>query len=116
MSRSARACASPSTSSIPRECLLPRHSLLPQARACWLPRDLSPLLSVQPVVALDAEAVTAQVVMTARRADQAPRRVRLQPPLVLAAIPDAVFRAEHPASTLAVQDRQITHREPERSG
>ena len=53
--------------------------------------------------------------MAARCADQASRRVRLQPPLALAPIPDAVLGTEHPAPTLAVQNREVAHREPKGS-
>lgn len=70
--------------------------------------------AVEAVAALDAEAVTAKVVMAARRADEAARRVRLQPPLVLSPVPDAVFRPEHPAAAFAVEDREVSNREPER--
>jgi hypothetical protein len=54
--------------------------------------------------------------MTAGRADEASRWVGLQPALPLAAVPDAVFRAKHPASPLAVKDRQIPDRDPEGPG
>jgi hypothetical protein len=67
------------------------------------------------VSTLDAEAVPAEVVMAARGADQAARRVRLQPAFVLTAVPDAVFRPEHPAPAFAVEDRKIADREPEGS-
>ena len=65
---------------------------------------------------LDAEAVPAKVVMAARGADQAARRVGLQPALVFTAVPDAIFGPEHPAPALAVEDRKIADGEPERSG
>jgi hypothetical protein len=64
---------------------------------------------------LDAEAVPAQVVVPARRTDEAPRRIRLQPSLVFSAVPDAVFRSQHPAASFAVEHGQVTHREPERA-
>jgi hypothetical protein len=40
----------------------------------------------------------------------------LQPTLTLSPIPDAVLGTEHPAPTLAVQDREVTDREPKSSG
>ena len=52
--------------------------------------------------------------MAARRADKAPRRVRLQPALALAAVPDTVFGTKHPPATFAVQDRKVAHGDPER--
>ncbi len=51
--------------------------------------------------------------MAARRADQAPRRIGLQPTLPLSPVPDAVLGAHHPAASLAVQDRQVAHRDAE---
>jgi hypothetical protein len=53
--------------------------------------------------------------VAARCAHEAPRRVRLQPALALAAIPDAIFGAEHPAPSLSIEDREVAHREPERA-
>jgi hypothetical protein len=76
---------------------------------------ISPALSIQAVSAFDAEAVTAQVVMAARGADESSRRVCLQPPFILAAVPDAVFRPEHPPSSFAVEHSQVSDREPERA-
>ena len=60
---------------------------------------------IKALAALDAKAVAAEVVMAAGRADQAPRRVRLQPPLIFSAVPDAVFGPEHPAASFTVEDR-----------
>ena len=80
-----------------------------------LRRAIKLALSVQSMAALDAEAVTAQVVMSARRADEAARRVGLQPALVFTPVPDAVFGPEHPTPALAVKDREIPYGEPERS-
>jgi S-DNA-T family DNA segregation ATPase FtsK/SpoIIIE len=40
----------------------------------------------------------------------------LQPSLVFSAVPDAVFRPEHPAAPFAVEHGQVTHSEPEGSG
>ena len=51
--------------------------------------------------------------MAARRADEAARRVSLQPSFILAAVPDAVFRSDHPASPFAVENGQVSNREPE---
>ena len=65
--------------------------------------------------ALNAKTVPAQVVVAARRTHEAARRVCLQPPLVLAAVPDAVFRPEHPTPALAVEHGQVSDREPERA-
>src|SRR5437899_3032422 len=58
-------------------------------------------LAVQPRPAFHAETVPAQIVMSARGAHQAPRRIGLQPALVLAPVPDAVLRAEHPSPAIA---------------
>ena len=38
----------------------------------------------------------------------------MQPAFALAAIPDAVFGAKHPTTTLAVQDREVADCHPER--
>ncbi len=73
-------------------------------------------LSVKALSALDAEAVPAQVVVAAGRADEAARRIRLQPALIFAAVPDAVLRSENPAAPLAVEDGKVPDRHPERSG
>jgi hypothetical protein len=54
--------------------------------------------------------------MAARCANQAARRVRLQPTLALAAIPDAILWPEHPAAALAVQDCEVSHGETKGSG
>ncbi len=51
--------------------------------------------------------------MAARGTHEPARRVRLQPALSLAAVPDAIFRAEHPSASLAVEDREVAHRDPE---
>jgi hypothetical protein len=53
--------------------------------------------------------------MPARRADETSRRIRLQPPLAFAPIPDAILRTEHPSAAFAVEDREVAHRDPERS-
>ena len=47
--------------------------------------------------------------MAARRADETSRRVGLQPPLPLPAVPDAVLGTKHPAASLAIQDREVAH-------
>ena len=57
----------------------------------------------------------AQIVMPAVSADEPARRISLQPPLMLAAVPDSVFGSQHPAMSLAVEHSEIAHREPERS-
>ena len=69
--------------------------------------------AIQPVAALDAEAVPSQIVVSARRADQAARRVCLQPPLVLPPVPDPVLRAQHPPPAFAVEHGQVAHGDPE---
>jgi len=60
--------------------------------------------------------VASEVVVAARCANEAARWVCLQPPLALATIPNAVFGAEHPSPTLAVEDCEVAHGEPERTG
>ncbi len=54
--------------------------------------------------------------MSARCAHKTSRWVCLQPALTLSAVPDAVLRTEHPAPTLAVQDREVADREPKGPG
>lgn len=54
--------------------------------------------------------------MAARSTDQSSRRVCLQPPLALSAVPDAVLGTEHPAPSLAVQDSEVADREPKSAG
>jgi len=49
--------------------------------------------------------------VSAGAADEAARRISLQPALVLAAIPDPIFRAEHPAPPFAVQHREVADRD-----
>ena len=73
-------------------------------------------LSIKPLSAFHAEAVPAQVVVTARGADKASRGIGLQPAFVLPPVPDSVLRPEHPAPPLAVEDREVAHRDPERPG
>ena len=70
---------------------------------------------MKPLTTLYAEAVAAQVVVPAGGADQAPGRVRLQPAIVLAPVPDAVLGTQHPAMAFAVEDGQVAHGEPEGS-
>lgn len=53
--------------------------------------------------------------MTARGAHEPARRVRLQPPLSLAPVPDPILRTEHPAPTFAIEHREIAHRKPKRA-
>lgn len=67
------------------------------------------------MAALDAEAVPAQVVMTARRTDKTPGWIRLQPALVLAPVPDPVFRTKHPSPSFAVEHGEIAHRDAKRA-
>ena len=61
--------------------------------------------------ALDAEAVPSEVVMTARRTHEPARRIRLQPSLVLAPVPDPVLGSEHPSPSFAVQNGQVANRD-----
>jgi hypothetical protein len=60
--------------------------------------------------------VPAEVAVSARGADEASRWVSLQPSLPLAPVPDAVFRAEHPAPPLAVKDRKVADGDSECPG
>jgi len=53
--------------------------------------------------------------MPARRAHEPPRRVGLQPSLVLPPVPDAVLRAEHPPPAFVVEHRQVAHRDAKRA-
>jgi len=53
--------------------------------------------------------------MAAGRADKPARWIRLQPPLVLPAVPDAVFWTEHPAAPFTVQNCEVSDRQPEGS-
>ena len=53
--------------------------------------------------------------MAARRAHETPRRVGLQPALVLAPVPDAILGAEHPPTAFAVEHRQVADRNPVRA-
>jgi hypothetical protein len=50
--------------------------------------------------------------MSARRTNQPARGVGLQPPLVLAPVPDPIFWSKHPAPAFAVQHCEIAHRDP----
>jgi hypothetical protein len=80
------------------------------------PEGLAPDgLAIQSVAALHAKAVPAQVVMPARWTHQSSRRVRLEPPLVLAPVPDPVLGSEHPPPSLVVEHAQVAHRDPERA-
>jgi len=56
-----------------------------------------------------------QIVMPTRRTDQPSRRIGLQPPFVLAPVPDPVLRTKHPSPSFAVQHREVAHRDAERS-
>jgi hypothetical protein len=51
--------------------------------------------------------------VTARRADEPPWRVGLQPALPFPSVPDAVLRTEHPSPPLTVKDRQVANGKPE---
>src|SRR5258708_12825766 len=73
-------------------------------------------LPIEPLPALHAKAVPPQVVMPARRTHQPPRRVCLQPPLVLAAIPDPVLGPQHPPATLPVEHGQVAGRDAQSPG
>ena len=67
------------------------------------------------MTALHAEAVPAEIVMPTGRADQPPRRIRLQPSLVLSPVPDPILGSEHPAPALVVEHREIAYGDPERT-
>jgi hypothetical protein len=71
--------------------------------------------AVQAVAALHAEAVPPEVVMPTRRTDEAAWRIRLEPSLVLAAVPDTVLGPEHPPPALAVEHSKIAHRDAKRT-
>src|SRR5437899_11045961 len=74
----------------------------------WIVRTIRGCrLAVQPRPAFHAETVPAQVVMSARGAHQASRRIGLQPALVLAPVPDAVLRSEHPSPAFAIEHREV---------
>ena len=45
--------------------------------------------------------------MSARRTHEAARRIGLQPALVLAPVPDAVLRSEHPSPAFAIEHREV---------
>src|SRR5579859_2008438 len=70
---------------------------------------------VESLPALHAEAVPAEVVVPAMGAHQPPRRIGLQPALVLAPVPHAVLGTEHPPVALAVEHGEIAHGQPERA-
>jgi hypothetical protein len=59
--------------------------------------------------------VASEVVVAARWADQPSWWVGLQPAFPLSAVPDSIFRTQHPSAALAVEDREVAHRKPERS-
>jgi hypothetical protein len=79
----------------------------------WTRRQNS---SVKPFSAFHAVAVAAEIVMPAVRANEPARGIGLQPPFVLAAVPDSVLRSQHPAMALTIEDCEIANREPERTG
>ena len=66
------------------------------------------------MAALHAEAVPPEVVVPARWAHQPTRRIRLQPPLILSPVPDAVFGPEHPSPPLAVEHAEVPDRDAKR--
>ena len=68
------------------------------------------------MAALDAVAVTSEIVVSARSANQPARRVCLQPSFTFTAVPDAILRTEHPSPAFAVEDREVANGEPECSG
>ena len=68
---------------------------------------------MKPPTTLYAVAVAPQIVVPASGADEAPGRVGLQPAIVLAPVPDAVLRPQHPAMALAVEHGKIAYGEPE---
>ena len=70
---------------------------------------------VQAVSALHAEAVPAEVVVTARWTDEPARRIRLEPSLVLAPVPDSVFGPERPSPALAVEHGKVAHGDAKRA-
>ena len=53
--------------------------------------------------------------MPARRTYEPARRIRLQPPFVLAPVPDPVFGPEHPPTAFAVEHREVSHRDAKRA-
>ena len=53
--------------------------------------------------------------MAARWADKSPWWVGLQPAFALSAVPDSIFRTKHPPAAFAVEDREVSHCEAERS-
>jgi hypothetical protein len=73
-------------------------------------------LPIQSLPALHAEAVPPQVVMPARRAHQAPRRIGLQPPLALSPVPDPILGPQHPPPPLPIKDREVAHSNAESPG
>jgi hypothetical protein len=50
--------------------------------------------------------------MAAQRANKPARRVRLQPPFVLAPVPDPVLGSQHPPPPLAVEHGKVANRNP----
>src|SRR6266581_3293880 len=65
------------------------------------------------MAALHAEAVPSEVVVAAGRTNEPPRRIRLQPPLVLAPVPDPVLWAERPPPAFVVEHGEVSDRDPE---
>ena len=53
--------------------------------------------------------------MPARRTDEPSRRIRLQPSLVLAPVPDAVLRSEHPSPAFVIEHREVADGDAKRT-
>ena len=58
--------------------------------------------------------MASQVVVAARWAYKPTWWVRLQPAFALSAIPDSIFRTEHPSAAFTVEDGEVAHGDPER--
>jgi hypothetical protein len=59
--------------------------------------------------------MTAQVVMAARGAHEPAGRIRLQPALTLAPVPDPILWAKHPATAFTVEHREVANSKTERA-
>ena len=53
--------------------------------------------------------------MPARPTHEPPRRICLQPALVLAPVPNPVLGSQHPSPPLAVENRKVADRNPKRT-
>ena len=78
-------------------------------------RERGRRLPVQPLATLHAEAVTSEVVVTARRTHKPSRGIGLQPALVFAPVPDPILGAEHPSPSLTVEHGEVAHRDAKRA-